>query len=61
MVMTHEGQGKGDVKIIKVETQGDRRKEVIVRHEIIPVKRKTGSYENVSREWNKTLQKAKRK
>ena len=55
MVMAHEGQGKGDVKIIKVETQGDKGKEVIVRHEIIPLKRKTWSYENVSREWNKTL------
>jgi len=55
MVMTHEGQGKSDVKIIKVETQGDKGKEVIVRYDIVPLKRKTWSYENVSREWNKTL------
>ena len=55
MVMTREGQGKSDVKIIKVETQGDKGKEVIVRYDIVPLKRKTWSYENVSREWNKTL------
>jgi hypothetical protein len=55
MVMTDEGQGKGDVKIIKVEAQGGRGREVMVRHEMIPPKRKTWSYENVSREWNSTL------
>ena len=55
MVMTHEGQGKGDVRIIKVEAQGDKGKEVLVRHGIVPPKRKTWSYENVSREWNRTL------
>ena len=55
MIMTHEGQGKGDVKIIKVETRGDKGKEVMVHHEIIPPKRKTWSYENVSREWSRTL------
>jgi hypothetical protein len=55
MGVTHEGQGKGNVKIIKVETQGEKREEVIVRHEIVPPKRKTWSYENVSREWNRTL------
>jgi len=54
MVMTHEGQGKGDVKIIKVEAHGDKGKEVLVRHEIVPPKRKPWSYEHVSREWNKT-------
>jgi hypothetical protein len=53
--MTHEGQGKGDVKIINVEVQGGRGREVMVRHEMIPPKRKTWSYENVSREWNRTL------
>ena len=55
MVMTHEGQWEGDVRIIKVEAQGDKGKEVIVRHEIIPLKWKTWSYENVSREWSRTL------
>ena len=54
MGVTHEDQGKGDVKIIKVEAQGDRGKEVLVRHEIVPPKRKPWSYEHVSREWNKT-------
>ena len=55
MVMTHEGQWKGDVRIIKVEAQGDKGKEVLVRHEIVPPKQKTWSYGNVSREWNRTL------
>jgi hypothetical protein len=55
MVMTHEGQWKGDVRIIKVEAQGDKGKEVIVRQEIVSPKRKAWSYENVSREWNRTL------
>ena len=55
MVMTHEGQGKGDVKKINVQAQGDKGKEVIVRHEIVPLKWKTWSYKNVSREWNRTL------
>jgi len=55
MVMTHEGQWKADVKIIKVEAQGDKGKEVVVRHDIIPLKWKTWSYKNVSREWNRVL------
>ena len=55
MAMTDEGQGKGDMKIINVEAQGGRGREVMVRHEMIPPKRKTWSYENVSREWNSTL------
>jgi hypothetical protein len=55
MVMTREGQWKGDVKIIKVEAKGEKGKEVIVRHEIIPLKWTTWSYENVSREWNRSL------
>jgi hypothetical protein len=54
MIMTHEDQGKGAVKIIKVESQRDKGKEVMVRHEIIPPKRKTWSYGNVSREWSRT-------
>jgi len=55
MVMTHEGQWKGDVKIIKVEAKRDEGKEVLVRHKIVPPKRKTWSYESFSREWNRTL------
>ena len=55
MVMTHEGQREEDVRIIKVEAQGDKGKEVIVRHKIIPLKWKTWSYGNVSREWSRTL------
>lgn len=61
MVMTHEGQGKSDVKTIKVEAQGDKGKEVIGRHEIVPPKRKTWSDETFSRESNKTSWKTKGK
>jgi len=39
MVITFKGQGKGNVKEIKVE--GDKEKEVIVRHEIVSSKWKT--------------------
>ena len=54
MAMTRESQ-KDDVKTIEVEAQGDKGKEVIFRHEIIHLKWKTWSYENVSREWNRSL------
>jgi hypothetical protein len=54
MAMTRESQ-KDDVKTIEVEAQGDKGKEVIVRYEIIRLKWKTWSYENVSREWNRSL------
>jgi hypothetical protein len=52
MVITYKSQGSGDVKKIKVE--GDKEKEVTVRHENVPPKWKTWNYENFSREWNKT-------
>ena len=55
MAMTYEGQEKGGVKIIKVEAKRDEGKEVLVRHKIVPPKRKTWSYESFSREWNRTL------
>ena len=59
MVMTYKGQGNGDVKKIKVE--GDKEKEVTVRHENVPPKWKTWSYDDFSREWNKTYFTKKRK
>ena len=55
MVMTCQGQCKGDVTTINVGAQRDEGKEVTVRHEIISLKWKTWSYEHVSREWKKTL------
>jgi hypothetical protein len=36
MVMTYKGQGNGDIKIIKVEGESNKEKEVIVRHETVP-------------------------
>jgi hypothetical protein len=59
MVITYKGQGNGDVKKIKVE--GDKEKEVTVRHENVPPKWKTWSYDDFSREWNKTYFTKKRK
>ena len=38
MVITYKGQGNGDVKRIKVE--GDKEREVIVCHDIVPPKLK---------------------
>jgi len=51
MVITYKGQGNGDVKKIKVE--GDREKEVTVRHENVPPKWETWNDDNFSRDWNK--------
>ena len=51
MVITFKGQGKGNVKKIKVE--GDKEKEVIVRHEIVSSKWKTWNHDNFSHDWDK--------
>ena len=51
MVITCKGQGNDDVK--KIEVEGDKEKEVTVRHENVPPKWKTWNYDNFSREWNK--------
>jgi len=51
IVITYRGQRNGDVKKIKVE--GNEEKEVTVRHENVPLKWKTWSDEEFSREWNK--------
>ena len=53
MVMTYKRQGKGGVKVIKVEGGREKEKEVIVRHEIVSSKRKTWNYDNLSGDWNK--------
>jgi hypothetical protein len=52
IVIIYKGQRNGDVKKIKVE--GDEEKEVTVRHENVPLKWKTWSDGDFSREWNKT-------
>ena len=56
MVITYKSQGSGDVKKImkKIKLEGDKEKEVTVRHENVPLKWKTWSDEDFSREWNKT-------
>lgn len=53
MVMTCKAQGKGDVRVIKVEGGREKEKEVIVRHEDVPTKWKTWNDDNFSRDWNK--------
>jgi len=42
----YKGQGKGGVKVIKVEGGREKEKEVIVRHEIVSSKWKTWNHEN---------------
>jgi len=49
----YKGQGKGGVKVIKVEGGREKEKEVIVRHEIVSSKWKTWNHDNFSRDWNK--------
>jgi hypothetical protein len=53
MVMTCKGQGKGGVKVIKVEGGREKEKEVTVRKEIVSSKWKTWNHDNFSRDWNK--------
>ena len=52
---------KGDVKKIKVEGEGDRVKEVIVRHGIALPQWKLWNYDDFSRDWNKSYSTKKRK
>ena len=54
MGITCKGQGDNDdVKEIKVEDERERRKEVIVRHEVVNSKWKRWNYDNFSSDWNK--------
>jgi len=46
-------QGKGGVKVIKVEGEREKDKEVIVRHEIVSSKWKKWNHDNFSHDWNK--------
>ena len=47
------GQGKGGVKVIKVEGGREKEEEVIVRHEIVLPKSKRWNRDNLSRDRNK--------
>jgi hypothetical protein len=51
----------GDVKKIKVEGEGDRGKEVIIRHNIALPQWKTWNYDDFSRDWNKSYSSKKTK
>ncbi len=46
-------QGKGGVKVIKVEGEREKDKEVTVRHEIVSSKWKRWNHDNFSHAWNK--------
>jgi hypothetical protein len=48
-----KGQGNGGVKEIKVESEREKGKEIIVRYEIVSSKWKKWNYDNFSRDWNK--------
>ena len=48
-----KGQGKGSVKVIKVEGERGKEKEVIVRREIVSSKWKKRNHDNVLRDRNK--------
>jgi hypothetical protein len=53
VIAFYKGQGKGGVKVIKVEGGREKEKEVIVRHEIVSSKWKPWNHDNFSRDWNK--------
>jgi hypothetical protein len=48
-----KGEGKGGVKVIKVEGRREREREVIVRREIVFSKWKRWNHDNFSPDWNK--------
>jgi hypothetical protein len=54
MVITlDKEQGKGGLKVIKVEGVREKEKEVIVRREIVSSKWKRWNHDNFSHGWNK--------
>ena len=53
VIAFYKGQGKGGVKVIKVEGGREKEKEVIVRHETVSSKWKTWNHDNFSCNWNK--------
>ena len=46
MIITCKGQGNGNIKIIKVEGERDKEKEVIICHEMVSSKWKTWNDDN---------------
>jgi hypothetical protein len=65
MVITgRKGRGKGDVKIIRVEGEEDKEREVIVRHETVPRKKERSMWswhEEFAVGWSESLITRKRK
>lgn len=53
VIAFYKGQGKGVVKVIKVEGGREEEKEVIVHHEVVSSKWKRWNHNNFSRDWNK--------
>ena len=53
VIAFYKGQGKGGVRVIKVEGGREKEKEVIVRHEVVSSKWKAWNDDNFSRDWNK--------
>ena len=53
VIAFYKGQGKGDVKVIKVEGGREKEKEVMVRHEGVSSRWKTWNHDNFLRDWNK--------
>jgi hypothetical protein len=54
VIALNKEQGKGGVKVIKVEGGREKETEVIVRHEIVSSKWKMWNHDNFSRGVNKT-------
>ena len=52
-IAPYKRQGKGVVKLIRVEGGREKEKEVFVRHEIVSSKWKTWNHDSFSRDWNK--------
>jgi hypothetical protein len=59
MVITgRKGRGKGDVKIIRIEGEEDKEREVIVCHETVPRKNERSMWswqEEFAIEWSESL------
>jgi hypothetical protein len=53
VIAFYKGQKNGGLKLIEVEGEGEKGKEVIVSREIVSSKWKTWNRDNFSRDWNK--------
>jgi hypothetical protein len=53
VIPSDKGQGKGGVKVIKVEGRREKEKEIIIRHETVSSKWKTWNHDKLLHDWNK--------